>query len=372
MKNKFKIYCKQNFPLSKRDTFLFFCVYFIAILLCLFLRIIDDGDVYVSMIFLLAVAVISRITHGYFYGSFASMIGVVFVNYIFTYPYFHFDFTYSGYPISFISMFTVSIIIGTMTTRIKEQEKLRLEAETERMRSNLLRAISHDLRTPLTSILGSSSAILENDEYLSKKDRAELLTEVKEDAQWLIRMVENLLSITRIHDSPTKIEKQAELAEEIIAEAVQKTKKHFPLQEINIHIPDEILFVPMDAMLIEQVLINLLENAIKHSGKLAPIDVYLSSKDSFAIFEVQDHGRGIEKGIYPHLFDGYFQERYTNDDSRSMGIGLSVCMSIIKAHNGTMDAKNNPTKGATFTFFLPLEVHNHEELQKGDFYDEQI
>ena len=343
------------FRFSLRDTVVFFIIIISAAFLCVLLRLLDDSDVYVSMIFLLAVLLVSRMTDGYFYGLLASVIGVIGINYAFTYPYFAFNFSISGYPITFISMTAASVITSTLTTQIKRQEKLRAETEKEKMRANLLRAVSHDLRTPLTSIVGATSVMMENDAVLSSQERKELLSGVREDAEWLIRMVENLLSITRISGQTAKIKKELEAAEEIIAEAVRKFRKRFPEQTIQVSVPDQLLFVPMDAILIEQVIINLLENAVLHGKIATEIRLSLREEPGYAVLEVQDNGLGIPESAFPHLFDGYFRqhEEKTTDSKRNMGIGLSVCLSIVKAHGGEMSAENLPQGGALFRFTLP-------------------
>ena len=357
-KNNFFLRLKRYFPLCWRDTFFtLFCIA-CAALLCVLLRRMDrNSDVYVSMIFLLDVVVTSRWTRGYFYGLAASLAGIFGVNYVFTYPYFAFNFTLSGYPITFISMLAVALIVSTMTAQIKEQESIRIEAEKERLRGNLLRAVSHDLRTPLTSILGASSTILENDQLLSPEKRQELVSEIKEDAQWLIRMVENLLSITRIGGETAKIAKEYEAVEEIVGEAVRKFKKSFAFPPVTVSVPDELLMVPMDAILIEQVIINLLENAALHAKHITRIRMVVFQRGTDAVFEVRDDGDGIDKAIMPYLFKGYALEMDTgsSDKKRSMGIGLSVCKSIVNAHGGRMEAENAPEGGAVFRFILPME-----------------
>ena len=138
-----------------------------ATVLCTLLRRIDDGSGYVNLIFVLAVATISRWTEGYFWGIFSAVSGVLFVNYVFTYPYWEFNFTITGYPFTFLAMLTVSMMISAMNTQIKKQERLRIETEKEAVRANLLRAMSHDIRTPLTSIVGNTAAILENEDSFS-------------------------------------------------------------------------------------------------------------------------------------------------------------------------------------------------------------
>ena len=212
-----------------------------ATVLCTLLRRIDDGSGYVNLIFVLAVATISRWTEGYFWGIFSAVSGVLFVNYVFTYPYWEFNFTITGYPFTFLAMLTVSMMISAMNTQIKKQERLRIETEKEAVRANLLRAMSHDIRTPLTSIVGNTAAILENEDSFSPEQKRRLLEDVNEDAQWLIRMVENLLSITRMSGGQAKIEKDCEAAEEIVGVSVSKFTKRFPAIKVSIEVPDEVL-----------------------------------------------------------------------------------------------------------------------------------
>jgi two-component system sensor histidine kinase KdpD len=237
-----------------------------------------------------------------------------------------------------------------------EQRRMLVEGEKEKMRGNLLRAISHDLRTPLTCISGASSVILESGESLDKQTHDKLLTDIRDDSQWLIRMVENILSVTRINEGVSGVVKSAEAAEEIVAEAISRIRARFPERQISVRVPDELLLVQMDGTLIEQVLINLLENAVKHSGDDSLIEVKVKRDGKEAIFEVVDNGEGISDEDFPYLFDSYVPNRRRSaDSSRGMGIGLSICMSIIKAHNGRIEAVNKKEGGAIFRFALPLE-----------------
>lgn len=237
-----------------------------------------------------------------------------------------------------------------------EQRRILVESEKEKMRSNLLRAISHDLRTPLTGILGASSAILESGDSFDKPTRDKLIRNIKEDSQWLIRLVENLLSVTRIHDGTMKVKKMPEAVEEIVAEAISRIRKRFPGRGISVKVPEELLMVPMDGTLIVQVLINLLENAVKHSPEGSPIEVEVRETGKTAVFEVRDNGEGLDRRNIPYLFDGYASDKKrSSDSSRGMGIGLSICRSIIKAHYGKLEAANRKTGGAAFWFSLPLE-----------------
>ena len=247
-----------------------------AFLICSLLRQMDKGDIYVSMIFMLAVVIIARYTDGYRWGIVASLVSVVGINYIFTAPYMEFNLSVSGYPLTFASMLVVSIIISAMTTRIKQQEKQRYKAQVEEMRSNLLRAVSHDLRTPLTSISGAASVLMQHPE-IPRSRQETLLSEIIDDSEWLVRMVENLLSITRINAEPAKLIKTSEAAEEVVAEAVRKFRKRFRNLPVDIRMPEELAFVPMDAILIEQVITNLLENAALHA-KGAAMPEYITTE----------------------------------------------------------------------------------------------
>lgn len=474
--------------------------------------------IHVAVIYILAVAVVSCFTTGYLPGVLASILGVVGVNYIFTYPYLAFDFTRTGYPLTFATMLIVSIMISTLTTKSKEQarlsairesrtnavyeitknlvtaggfedimslateyisklygcgvvfylgdpsqptqiqmegtkkqkEKLQaieevpaaaraylnqeitgshtkvssdvmgyyipvtfadralgviglcgdvrqwedpegkillnmvitqiemamehqrltkqqqeilVEAEKEKMRSNLLRAISHDLRTPLTSIQGSSSVILESGGMLDEETLRELISDIKTDSQWLIRMVENLLSVTRISAGDTaKVNKKPEAVEEIVAEAVGRIKARYPQQKINVKVPEEFLMIPMDGTLIEQVIINLIENAILHGKSPLPIEMTVKQEKQDVVFSVRDYGEGIASQELPYLFEGYsLKDNTRSDGKRGMGIGLSICRSIVKAHGGEIEVITSPGQGCTFYFTLPKEDTVHEQ-----------
>lgn len=348
------------FPLSLKDSLCTLLILTGVTALCFLLRLFDDSSDYIPMLYVLAVFLISVFTNGYFYGAVSSVLSVLIINYIFTYPYYAFNFSLPGYPLIILCTLIVAIITSMLAAQMKQHSALRLAAEREKMRSNLLRAVSHDLRTPLTSILGASSAIIENDDKLEKEERITLLREIKEDAEWLIRMVENLLSVTRIDQSgaTASIVKQPEAAEELVEASVSKFRKRFPDRTVSVQVPEEFLMVPMDAMLIEQVIINLLENAVLHGGTTSQIQLSIFVEKNFAVFEVKDNGRGIPKEILPHIFEGDFRHSFeeSGDKKKNMGIGLSVCRTIIQAHNGTMRAYNSKTGGAVFRFTLPLDT----------------
>ena len=347
----------EIFSFSIWDTSAFLYIMAFAFIICGILQWFGESESYVSMLFILAVFLTSRFTNGYFYGILASFIGVFSVNYVFTYPYFDLNFTLSGYPLTFLSMFSVSIITCTMTTRLLEHEKIMRDIEREKIRANLLRSVSHDLRTPLTTIMGAASAVLENADTLPKETQKELLGGVVDEAKWLVSMVENLLSITKINSETTKLATRDEAAEEIIDEAVRKFKTRFPAMRVKVSIPEDFLIVPMDAILIEQVLINLMENAVFHGKNTTLIDVSLSKLGKNACFLVSDNGSGIPAEYLTHIFEdtAMYRAQPSGDNTKNMGIGLSVCSTIIRSHGGTITAENMPEGGASFLFMLPIK-----------------
>ena len=353
----------ENFPMSCRAWGIFFAAMGSACLLCLGMRRLSESDVYVPLIFVLMTLIVSLFTNGYFYGLLSAVTSVFAVNWAFTYPYWKLDFSIYGYPLTFLTILAVGFAVSSLTARLKMQERIKIESEREKMRANLLRAVSHDLRTPLTTISGSIAAVLEDNGTLSAEERRELLTDAKNDAEWLCRMVENLLSITRIDGGGNKpIRKQPEMLEEVISETVQNFKKHHADVDISVSVPDSLFFVEMDAMLIEQVLLNLMDNAVIHGGNTKKIKIKVTVENSFAVVRIADNGRGIDRQLLEHLFDGSIPltGKRNADDSRSMGIGLSVCRTIVEAHGGTISAENLPGSGAEFTFTLPMEEKKYE------------
>ena len=308
-----------------------------------------------SLVFVLCIHIVARLTDGYAWGIAASVAAVLLVNFIFTYPFMEFNFTIAGYPLTFVTMLTVSISTSALTTNVKRQERLRLEGEKARMRADLLRSVSHDLRTPLTSIAGSASVLLDSPS-LPEDKRSELLLGICDDSEWLIRMVENLLSITRVGGENAAIQKSPEAVEEVVADALRKFRKLRPDVNVTTQIPEDVLFVPMDAVLICQVLTNLLENAAVHGKTTANIMVRVTISAGRAKFAVEDDGEGIPPDALPCLFEDKPRGAAPVDSNgrHNMGIGLTVCRTIVKTHGGDMTAANRPGGGAVFWFDLPL------------------
>lgn len=323
----------------------------------------------ITVIYMLALILTSLHTSGYLYGIIASLFCVIAVNFFFSYPYFKVNFHLHGYPVTFIGMLTVSLITSTTVTALKKQrqataehEKALVDADREKLRANLLRAVSHDLRTPLTSIIGSSSFYLEHYRDFSEAERVELVSNIRDDSQWLLNMVENLLTVTRIKDEDTeRVKKSPEVVEEVVSEAILRLRKRLPEIQIHVSMPETILILSMDSMLIEQVLINLLENAFIHSGSRDHIDLIICSLPDKVSFQIKDYGKGIADDQIPYIFEGHQRSSDTSDGQKGTGIGLSICKTIIQAHGGTITADNH-SHGAIFTFTLPREKEDQIDV----------
>ena len=356
---------KKALCLSIADTTRCVLILIGALMVCLILMHLGESDIYSPLIFELAVFLTARYTQGYFYGIVATGVGVIGVNYAFTRPYWTLNFSHTGYPITFLAMIVVALLTSTMTTRIKRQEKLSAQIQVENMRANLLRAISHDLRTPLTSIIGAAEYILSDREHPVTAHQRTLARQIQEDGQWLLQIAENLLSITRASDGAT-LHKELEVAEEILGESVAKFLKRYPGTNVSVSAPEEVLMVPMDALLIEQVLFNLLENAVLHAKDMRQLELRVERRGDNAAFVVEDDGAGIADAALPYLFQGGSAMSQGGDRSekRNMGIGLSVCRTIVRAHGGEMTGENRAEGGARFVFTLPLEGAMEDEQQQ--------
>lgn len=280
----------------------------------LFFSFVSENTANIALLYIIAQILIARYTNGYLHVLFSSVFSVICINFFFTYPFFRLNFTLSGYPVTFIGM----LIITLLTT-------------------------------------ATTSSLLSDGSILSDAEKRELLENIENDSSWLLNMVENLLSVTRINDTVThQVNKTPEIVEEVVAEAVQRLKKRFPSASIIVHVPTDYLLIPMDAILIEQVLINLLENALIHSGSSHSLELTVTDHPDHVTFCVKDFGHGLNPDVIPDIFSGICHNTGSVDSHKGMGIGLSICKTIIDAHNGYIEAKNH-TNGALFLFTLPKE-----------------
>ena len=244
----------------------------------------------------------------------------------------------------------------------KEKEEAAVLVKNEQLRANLLRTISHDLRTPLTSISGNASNLLSNEESLDRKTRHAVYQDIYDDSMWLINLVENLLSVTRLEEGRLNLHISAELVDEVIQEALKHISRLSAEHFISITNEDDLLLAKMDARLIVQVLINLIDNAIKYTPQGSHIDIHTFPDNGWAVISVTDDGPGIADEDKKQIFDMFYSgSSKVVDCRRSLGLGLSLCKSIINAHGGAIYVSDHLPHGSVFTFTLPMEeVHIHE------------
>lgn len=237
----------------------------------------------------------------------------------------------------------------------KEREQTAILAKNEQLRANLLRSISHDLRTPLTSISGNASNLISNGNYIDDKTKKQIYEDIYEDSLWLINLVENLLSVTRLEEGKMNINLTTELIGDVISEALKHIHTKSEKQRITVIQSDDLILAKMDARLIVQVLINLLDNAIKYTSSNSQIKIITEQDEKMVRISVADNGNGISDEQKERVFDMFYTG--TNkiaDCRRSIGLGLSLCKAIINAHGGEISVSDNKPHGAVFTFTLPI------------------
>jgi len=350
---------------SLRDCVVTIVLFLLTSALCLLLRHFDpENDTsYVAVIFLLDVFLTAMLTEGYLFSVVCAVMGVLAVDYAFTEPYWRVSFVVTGFPLTFIVMMFISVATGMITSRARRAAAMTREAERQKTYANLLRAVSHDIRTPLTGIVGATNVLLEENGQLTQEQRRALLTDANEDAQWLIQVVENLLSITRMggNETTAQLHKTWEALEEIVESPVAKFSRRYPNIQVQVKVPDELLMVPMDPLLVQQVLNNLLENAAIHGKTTSVITVCLERiGEEWAAITVEDDGCGIAPEKISTIFDGKVSGEPRGDIKRNMGIGLSLCRTVVRAHRGTICAENRANGGARFRVELPMKEEKDE------------
>ena len=242
-----------------------------------------------------------------------------------------------------------------------EKEQAAVVAKNEQLRANLLRSISHDLRTPLTSISGNAGILLASGPSMSDEKRTQLYTNIYDDSLWLINLVENLLAVTKIEDGTMNLKMAEELVDEVVDEALRHIDRKCREHHVVVHHSQEFLLAKMDARLIMQVIINIVDNAIKYTPPGSDIDISCYREGEDAVVAVADNGPGIPDKAKPHIFDMFYTGEKIVDSRRSLGLGLALCKSIVSAHGGTITVSDNKPKGTVFRFTLPSkEVTLHE------------
>jgi len=286
---------------------------------------------------------------------FSVLLSVASFDYFFVPPYYTFAVRETKYLVTFAVMFIVSIVISRLTQQVRqhaeETHKALLKAETEGMRSTLLSSISHDLRTPLTAITGAVSTLLRDDVAINEANRLDLLQTIYEEAERLNRIVKNVLDITRLESGAIRIEKDIQSLEEIVGVVLNRLGERLKDRPLAMNIPVDLPFIAADALLLEQVFMNLFENAIKYTPKGSPLELSAFESNHLVTVELADRGPGITPGEEERVF-----EKFAHGGKGGVGLGLAVCRAIIAAHGGRIWAEDRPGGGALFRFTLPSVV----------------
>lgn len=266
---------------------------------------------------------------------------------------------------AFESNVLMAVLSETATVMDRELLRSREEdatekANSEKLRANLLRSISHDLRTPLTSICGSADMLLQGN--LTEEKKKKVYTYIYDDSMWLINLVENLLSVTRMEEGRMEIKTQADLLEDLIEEALEHVTRKSRDYKIQLEMEDEMQLVLVDSRLIVQVIINIVDNAVKYTSPDGKIIISTKKEGSYVHIRIADQGKGISDEDKPHIFEMFYTaNEAVTDSKRSLGLGLALCKSIVNAHGGTIEVYDNNPCGAVFDFTIPAEeVEIHE------------
>ena len=259
---------------------------------------------------------------------------------------------------TFLGGTVVGTMVGILASRLATRPSGQKDASPNpdlnpapvQVHTDLLRAISHDLRAPLSNIMGNSLIYLENHGTLEEQERLRLVSRIHEDSSWLIDMAENLLAITRLEDIGLLLSAREEIVEEVLSEALQKLEKRHPNSAVHVAVPESIILLPMDAVLIEQAVINLLENALLHSSGEKDVDIIVEDGAQEVTFLIRDYGDSIPENQLESCFD--CASSRTSDAEKRSSVGLALSKTIIAAHQGTIRCRNHE-KGAEFVFTLP-------------------
>lgn len=245
--------------------------------------------------------------------------------------------------------------LAELTRRQERAARAREVAlEAERMRGSLLSAVSHDLRTPLAAIFGAGTELLQDGSQLNAAEHRELLQSIVEEAARLDRLVTNLLDVARSDAVATRVRKRREPFDEVIEAALGRLKGRLGQRSVRSHVPQAVPMVPMDAVLIQQVLVNLLENAIRYSQEGSPLEIEVSEAPSHAVVEIRDRGPGIQSDEAERLFERFYRGAAHSSRDGGMGLGLAICRAIVQAHGGSIGLLNRNDGGAIARFTLPL------------------
>lgn len=308
----------------------------------------------VVMLYLLGIMLVSS-RLGFAASLCAALLSVAAFNFFFVPPYLTFAVGDLRHATTFLVMFVVALVISGLTQRVRSQaraaEAARREVETEQLRSSLLSSVSHDLRTPLAVITGATSTLQQGGAALDEVTRQELLGSIAAQSERLNRLVGNLLDMTRLESGAVKVDKQWLSLEEVVGGALNHLEPHAAVRDIRVELPKDLPLVPGDEVLLQQVLINLLDNAAKYTS--GEILVRAQARATEIVVEINDRGPGVVESDALRIFEKFQRGRQRARDG--VGLGLAICRAIVTAHGGSIGVASRAGGGASFRFTLPLD-----------------
>lgn len=299
-------------------------------------------------------------TDGPAYSLVASLLSILSYNYFFISPRFSLQIQGRDYAGTITAMILFALLASYLVTSLRRSAAQSMEAsliaQREQLRANLLRSVSHDLRTPLTSITGNADMLLDDSVSLPQATRRQLLQDIYDDATWLRTVMENLLAVTRLEDGEVTLNTDVELIDDVIEEAMRHVSREAKHYDIVVAPPNDLLLARMDPQVIVQVIVNLVNNAIAHTPKGSTITITSYREQGMVAVEVADNGPGVPDKDKEQVFDLFYKSSDEGADARrNVGLGLSLCRSIIQAHGGTIRVEDAIPHGARFIFTLPAE-----------------
>ncbi|MDO4806764.1 MAG: ATP-binding protein [Coriobacteriales bacterium] len=340
----------------------------ITVLVAMLLDALGFSEAAKVIVFVLGVLVTSLFTTSPIYCLVASALSILCFNFFLVSPRFTLRIEGTGVPGTIAVMFVVALLASYLVTRMRDNERksaeASLKAQNEQLRANLLRSVSHDLRTPLTAIMGNADILLDKSVELSEKERRRLVHHVYEDATWLVDVVQNLLYVTRLEEGGIELGRDVELVDDVVEEAMRHVSRDAANHNIVVTPSGELLLARMDAQVIVQVVVNLVNNAIMHTHRGSNIHIEVRRVGQNAEVSVTDDGPGINQEDKQRVFEPFYTTSGISTDSqRGMGLGLSLCQSLVEAHGGTLRVENVSPHGSAFIFTLPLESLPNEEYE---------
>ena len=343
-----------------RDTLVTLALQALAVACAMALDALGFSEATVVIVFVLGVLLTALCTTRTAFCLAAAGLSIMCFNFFLVDPRFSFRIEGADVPGTITVMFVVASIASYLVAQMRRSERASAEAQllaqNEQLRADLLRSVSHDLRTPLTAISGNADMLLDPGVELEDRERRAIAQSIKDDASWLTGVVQNLLAVTRLEDGHVALEGDVELVCDVVEEALRHVSPDVRHHELTYVPAEEVLLARMDAQVMVQVVVNLVNNAVVHTPAGSSIRVEVGREGAFATVTVADDGPGIADADKPYVFESFYTAGgAANDGRRGIGLGLSLCKSVVEAHGGELRLKDASPHGAVFAFTLPLE-----------------